>query len=555
MPDLRCVIFAAVSSKPQAASDKDSIPTQISRARDVIERRGWTETHDPLIVPGHTRSISWLHEARDDVPAISDLIALAQRGAIDLVVCRDYDRLARKRSLLAQISEYLRQRRVQIYALDKPVAPADPDALGRRGEGRHSTALIEAISGVASEQEVNRLTDRREFGMNAIMRQGKYKLPETMIPYGYSRVATNDLGETVRLDVPRIQADEAAIVARIEDLYLDGYSYRRIAELLNSEGVPSPRSAKWVMMVIRGILRNAFYCGLIVWGYTRTERVYDPDEGDFVKKRVHPPIVETLRTQIGYLPNAFDLLEYPEACERNGVIVAEGKHEKLRTKERQREIFAEIARRRRMGGRASSTVNRCYLFSGLLRCARCGNALVAHTQSRDGYAYYYCSAKRDGLACDNRQYIRESTLYSDVMRVLHEIAGSPNVIDQFLAQQRDERRDAMHDEHERLESALEGLKHKRARWDHAYESEVIDLASYQHHLQTLEAQRAEVTYRLKTVTKKLDQHDDATRRREDLLALVDQIPEPDDRQATKVFLRRVVSRIEIDSGEIARLVL
>lgn len=92
--ELRCVVFAAVSSKPQATDDKDSIPNQIERARALIERRGWVEVRDPLVVPGHTRSISWLHEARDEMPAFAELMDLAQSGEVDLVVVRDYDRLS-----------------------------------------------------------------------------------------------------------------------------------------------------------------------------------------------------------------------------------------------------------------------------------------------------------------------------------------------------------------------------------------------------------------------------------------------------------------------------
>ncbi len=39
---MRCVIWAAVSSKPQASEEKESIPSQIAAARELIERNeGW----------------------------------------------------------------------------------------------------------------------------------------------------------------------------------------------------------------------------------------------------------------------------------------------------------------------------------------------------------------------------------------------------------------------------------------------------------------------------------------------------------------------------------
>jgi DNA invertase Pin-like site-specific DNA recombinase len=136
----RCVVFAAVSSRPQAADDKDSIPSQIERARNVIEQRGWKETHEPLIVPGQSRNIDFLHEAIEEIPPIADLVNLARHGGIDLVVIRDYDRLARTRALLTQLTTYLSRCRVQSYALDKPVEPVHPDELGRRLPGPEAQA-------------------------------------------------------------------------------------------------------------------------------------------------------------------------------------------------------------------------------------------------------------------------------------------------------------------------------------------------------------------------------------------------------------------------------
>jgi len=553
-PQLRCVIFAAVSSKPQAAEDKDSIPTQIARARALIERREWAEEHDPLVVPGHTRSISWLHEAHDEVPAIAALIDLAQSGSIDLVVCRDYDRLARKRSLLAQISEYLRQRRVQIYALDKPVEPSDPSEL-RRNEGGQSAALIEAISGVTSEEEVRRIVRRRTFGMNAVMRRGNFKLPERSIPYGYTRIVEDDEGADVRLDAPVQVPEQVAIIRWIEDLYLGGHSYARIASLLNAEGVPSPRGSVWQRSTLRGILRNEFYCGLLMWGYRRRESVFDPDSGGFVKKDVYASVVSGLLEKTGYLPTAFDLIDYPEECKRDQLVIVEGEHKPIRTKQRQRAIYDEMEQRREMGGRAASTTGFCYLFSGIIRCGDCGHSMAGRHKSSSPHAYYYCVGARHGVPCDNRHYIRESVLYEKVMSIMRQIASEPTVADAYLERGESANRDALMAERDVLQTALRELEARRGRWDDAYETKAIELEKYRERVALLTEERDTLVHRFGQVEKALSKSNKSAQRREQLLELLEEMPPVEDRQRTKVFLRNAIKELVVTDGDLVQIVL
>jgi len=161
----RCVIFAAVSSRPQ--TERESIPSQIANARALIARRNWEETIEPLIVPGVSRNIDFLYpEAVSEIPAIEQLIELARTNTIDLVIVRDYDRLARTRTLLTQISAYLNRCQVQIYAINKPVEPLALAELNRVGQASMASATVEALAGLTAQQEVERIRERRRFGMD-----------------------------------------------------------------------------------------------------------------------------------------------------------------------------------------------------------------------------------------------------------------------------------------------------------------------------------------------------------------------------------------------------
>lgn len=81
---------------------------------------------------------------------------------------------------------------------------------------------------------------------------------------------------------------EAEIVRRIFQLYIDGWGYKKIANYLTDEGVPTPRMAErdrkeaagenyrravkstWAIVTVQGIIDNDFYIGTLRQGkYTR----------------------------------------------------------------------------------------------------------------------------------------------------------------------------------------------------------------------------------------------------------------------------------------------
>jgi len=103
----RCIIWAAVSTEAQAEDKKESIPAQVEEARKTIQERGWQEIAEPLIVPGQSRYVNWLDQAMAEIPQMAQLVQMAEEGKIDLVVVRDWDRLARTESLRVQISNPL----------------------------------------------------------------------------------------------------------------------------------------------------------------------------------------------------------------------------------------------------------------------------------------------------------------------------------------------------------------------------------------------------------------------------------------------------------------
>lgn len=184
MPDLivRCVIWAAVSSKPQASEEKDSIPSQITAARELIQRNeGWHEVHEPLVIPGHSRSYIFLAEAARDMSVYTELLELTRSGSIDLVVCRGRDRLGRKDALIAQVEEYLASYDVQVYSMAMPTRIQDPREFAERKD--RASIWMRSVERAKALDEVTEPQQRFQMGMRSRIR--KRGLHANRIPYGY----------------------------------------------------------------------------------------------------------------------------------------------------------------------------------------------------------------------------------------------------------------------------------------------------------------------------------------------------------------------------------
>jgi len=229
----RSVIWAAVSTPDQATDEKESIPAQIEQARKTIQERGWYEVAEPLVVPGHTRYINWLDKAMAEIPQLKALIELAEAEKIDLVVVRDWDRLARTDSLRVQISTRLREQGVQVYSLNQPLEPQDPSGFK---ETTDTALIVESMTGVMSEIE-NRLRRRRhKIGMLGRVKKGYWC--GSPAPYGY-RYAAGDR-------ILTIDPEEAEVVRVIFRLCHEGKSNREYQPGL---GIQIYLSRNWSQLV------------------------------------------------------------------------------------------------------------------------------------------------------------------------------------------------------------------------------------------------------------------------------------------------------------------
>lgn len=218
-----------------------------------------------------------------------------------------------------------------------------------------------------------------------------------------------------------IDEEEAKVVRLIYDLYLSGKGDHKIAGILNRMGHRTRNGNEWTGKVIRDILQNPAYTG-----------------------------------DIRYMGEV-----------HRGFMTAIVSREVFEQAQKSRE-----SRRGKHPRRNAST----YIFSGVMRCGRCGalmNGKANYSRykgKRLHYKLYVCINTRTG-ACD--------------MPLLNEVDIEAALI-QFLSQYRDDvislevantmdKRDSVQEEMRGIEHQLEQIKKRKRKWQVAYANEVITL--------------------------------------------------------------------------------
>lgn len=180
------------------------------------------------------------------------------------------------------------------------------------------------------------------------------------VPYGYQSIADPDQPKRRRL-IPH--EDEAAIVRRMFDMRIAGAGAQTIAWRMNEDSVTN-RGRRWNKASVLHVLRSESAIGRIVFGRRsgRTKRVQPRDRWIVVDS--HTPIVD---------PKKFETVQ----------VMLTG---------------ADMSR-------GASSARSGFVFTGMIRCGRCGGAMT--TSSAKGrskiYHYYDCRNAIERRGCSTRR--------------------------------------------------------------------------------------------------------------------------------------------------------
>jgi hypothetical protein len=346
---IRFAIWAAVSTKEQAAPDKPSLDNQVEKCRSAGISKGWQESSGPYVTVASRSFYVNLSDAENEIPDLKKLLDDAHANLYDVLMVNTYDRLG---DLVDLVAQPLRFDKVQLYSLNQAVEPQPPetfDPYNAEAEG-----IMRDVSRITQRFRIDDLRRKYRAGMPVRVKRG---LTPFKVPYGYIW--------TGKKTPPRRDPLASAVVLRIRDEYMVGKSINSIALRLASDGVPSPNGHdQWVPTTIRYILHNSYYAGLVTLG--KTVRLRDPRHKN----------------------NARQLPQPASRWESSP-----GQHEPLWDIDTHKAIQAELARRKEMS--KNNAIR--YPFSGLLRCGVCGKK-VERVNSGHGNKRRRILACTDGVA-------------------------------------------------------------------------------------------------------------------------------------------------------------
>lgn len=371
---IHAAVYARFSTDKQRET---SIEDQARVCRARIDAAGWhfVETFSDMETSGRTLI--------SDRPGAARLIDAVSRGLVNVVVIESLDRLARDLVEQETVVRRLEHRGLRIICVS--------DGYDTELQGRE---LMRAVRGAINEGYIRDLSHKTHRGLAGQVERGYHA---GGLSFGYRSVVagTDARGEPIghRLEVDNAHA---TIVQLIFERYADGWSCQKIAAALNAEGVPGPRGGTWCVSALygspnkgSGVLNNELYLGRYIWN--RSQWLKDPDTRKRV--RMDRPRVEWV------------IEERPELR-----ILDDALWQRSRDR---------MARRPRPGQRAPRS-----LFGGLLKCGKCGGAVIIVNATT-----YGCAARKDrGATVCGGLYISRMATDGRLLSLIRDELMSPAAI-------------------------------------------------------------------------------------------------------------------------------
>ncbi|WP_425057366.1 recombinase family protein [Sphingomonas oligoaromativorans] len=453
-------------------------------------------------------------------PGLKHMLDMIRRGDVDAVIIEDVDRLSRDQEHLQYMSKLLRLHRVTLHTVAAGVIDH----------------LVLSVKGMIGEQQRMRIAYTTRRGLAGKAKRGGATGGKTL---GYARAIDPQDPSSDRLIVVE---GEAALVRRIFELYGDGSSLKQICNLLNEEGVPTPRARErgkynagvWNPSTLsgsaelgEGILNNETYIGRRIFNRRTWIEVPNETRGFRRRPRLNPECDWIIRDEPDLRIIDQDLW--------------------LCVKRRQTEARAARDAKFKLTANPLSGAKRpAHLLSGLVTCGCCGGVFVG-----TGGRWRCKAAMRQ--ACTNAS-IRITELEDRVLSGVRDRLLTPAVIERFataLQQELDADRIASGSERAGLQAQLDEVRSRIARLARRLEEDEDAPRTLVERLKELESQEFDLVGALtevpeQTVVQLPSNYEPIYRR---AVAELEQHLASTDGQAAKEAVRALIERVVIQPGD------
>lgn len=309
-----------------------------------------------------------------------DMIRDCERGKIDLILTKSVSRFARNTVDSLNYVRKLKAMGIGVFFEEQNIDTLTTDS-----------EMFIGLYSVMAQSESENISANVKWGVRQRMKNGTFAF--NFNTYGYKKGADGE---------PEVVPEEAEYIKKIFDLYLDGYSTKKIAEYLNEHGAITRRGNEWNDRGVQRALSNEKYIGDMLM-----QKTYSVD-----------CISKKTKKNNGELP------KYLISNNHTPII--------------SREIFklaqAETAKRNSKRKKSSHGVTELgkysskYALTDILICGECGSSYRRSVKYDNGRkkVYWRCLNRTENGTkfCKKSSGVREEKLHAAICRALSKISPS-----------------------------------------------------------------------------------------------------------------------------------
>lgn len=289
---------------------------------------------------------------------------------IDIILTKSISRFARNTVDLLETVRHLKSLGIEVRFEKENINSMSGD-----GE------LMLSILASFAQEESRNISENVKWGIRKRMQSGlPYANGHTRV-YGYEWVG----------DEMVIVPDEAKIVKRIFQNFLDGKSRLETEREFAAEGITTRDGYRWVDSNLKKILTNITYTGNML----------------FQKEFISDPISKQRRKNRGELPQYY----------------VENTHPAIIDKDIFDYVQSEMERRRQLGALANKSLNTC-CFTGKIKCPYCGCSYMHSRRGKNGHKQeFWCCGSTKKKKNSDRCPVGGSINHANLKKVCAEVLG------------------------------------------------------------------------------------------------------------------------------------
>lgn len=432
---IKVAIYVRVSTEEQAEQGY-SIDAQLDTLRKYCKQNEY-EIYDEYVDAGISG------KSTENLFALQRMLIDVEKRLFDLVLVWKFNRLARKTVDLLNMVEGFKRQDISFRSVSENFETETPV-----GE-----FILQTLSGIG-ELERKTIVENVKMGMKQRAKTGKHN---GKLPLGYQSIA-DPSDPSGRSNVVVVEA-EAIIVRKIFELYAAGRGLKSIANELNHSGYKTKTGNTFSTTAIKEILNNPFYNGKI--RYNRYENWSNKRRRG---KSADPIIVDGVHE----------------------AIIHDALWEKVQFL-LQKKSFTP-----------SRIFDGEFLLSGLIRCPKCGAAMVAsRTRSKTktgeivNRLYYSCGAFRSkGSSVCSANSIRKQEAEEEVLNRLTRILSKDRILRAIVDKINHKlttRTVPLQAELEHIKSQLEHAESRKRKYLDLFEHGNVDKSFFTGRMQEIQA--------------------------------------------------------------------